>query len=70
MNDAANMHQPVLLAEAIEALNIDPNGKYIDCTFGRGGHSQEILNNLNAQGRLLAIDQDTQAIEYGKKKIL
>ena len=68
MNDAANTHQPVLLAEAIEALNIDPNGKYIDCTFGRGGHSQEILNNLNAQGRLLAIDQDTQAIEYGKKK--
>ena len=68
MNDAANTHQPVLLAEAIEALNIDPNGKYIDCTFGRGGHSQEILNNLNAQGRLLAIDQDAQAIEYGKKK--
>ena len=68
MNDAANTHQPVLLAEAIEALNIDPNGKYIDCTFGRGGHSQEILNKLNTQGRLLAIDQDAQAIEYGKKK--
>ena len=68
MNDAANTHQPVLLEEAIEALNIDPNGKYIDCTFGRGGHSQEILNKLSTRGRLLAIDQDAQAIEYGKKE--
>ena len=68
MNDAANTHQPVLLEEVIEALNIDPNGKYIDCTFGRGGHSQEILNNLGMQGKLLAIDQDAQAIAYGKKE--
>ena len=68
MNDAKYAHQPVLLAEAIEALNINPNGKYIDCTFGRGGHSQEILNRLSKQGKLLAIDQDAEAIEYGKKK--
>lgn len=68
MNDAAQEHQPVLLAEAVEALNINPNGKYIDCTFGRGGHSQEILNKLSKQGKLLAIDQDEEAIEYGKKK--
>ncbi len=68
MNDASYTHQPVLLKEAIEALNIEPNGKYIDCTFGRGGHSQGILNCLSVQGRLLALDQDLQAIEYGKKK--
>ncbi len=67
-NDASDLHHPVLLAEVVEALNIEPNGKYIDCTFGRGGHSQEILNSLGSNGKLLAIDQDLQAIEYGKNK--
>jgi len=61
-------HHPVLLAEVIQALNIEPNGKYIDCTFGRGGHSQEILKNLGSNGKLLALDQDLQAIEFGKEK--
>jgi 16S rRNA (cytosine1402-N4)-methyltransferase len=67
-NDASDLHSPVLLNEVIEALNIEPNGKYIDCTFGRGGHSQEILKNLGPDGKLLAIDQDSQAIEYGRNK--
>ncbi|MEJ2114777.1 MAG: 16S rRNA (cytosine(1402)-N(4))-methyltransferase RsmH [Gammaproteobacteria bacterium] len=67
-NDALELHLPVLLAEVVEALNIEPNGKYIDCTFGRGGHSQEILKNLSSNGKLLAIDQDLQAIEYGRNK--
>jgi len=68
MGVGSDLHHPVLLTEVIEALNIEPNGKYIDCTFGRGGHSQEILKNLGSNGKLLAIDQDLQAIEYGREK--
>jgi len=68
MNDAEYLHHPVLLKEVIEALNIEPNGKYIDCTFGRGGHSEEILKSLGPGGKLLVMDQDLQAIEYGRKK--
>jgi 16S rRNA (cytosine1402-N4)-methyltransferase len=55
-------HQPVLCAEVITALNIRPNGQYIDATFGRGGHSRAILSKLNTKGRLLVIDQDPSAI--------
>jgi len=69
-SDASDLHHPVLLAEVIEALSIEPNGKYIDCTFGRGGHSQEILKSLGESGKLLAIDQDLTAIEYGKNKFV
>jgi len=58
-------HQPVLLEEAINALNIKADGVYIDATFGRGGHSQAILERLNDNGRLLALDQDPQAVVYG-----
>ncbi len=54
-------HIPVLLTEAIDALNIQPNGVYVDCTFGGGGHSKEILKRLNADGRLVAFDQDPDA---------
>lgn len=57
-------HYPVMLSESVAGLNIDPNGIYIDCTFGRGGHSRAILNKLGEQGRLLAIDQDPEAIRY------
>lgn len=59
MNDE---HQPVLLKEVIENLAIKPDGIYIDGTFGRGGHSREILRNLGPDGRLLAFDKDPQAI--------
>ncbi len=54
-------HKPVLLDEVIEALNIRANGFYIDCTFGRGGHSQAILEKLDSDGRLLAFDKDPSA---------
>jgi len=54
-------HIPVMLKEAIDALNIQPNGVYVDCTFGGGGHSREILKRLNADGRLIAFDQDPDA---------
>lgn len=56
-------HFPVLLKESVDALKIKEDGIYIDCTFGRGGHSREILKKLTT-GRLLAIDQDPQAISY------
>lgn len=51
-------HVPVLLEEVLTALNIRPDGVYVDCTFGGGGHASEILNRLGENGRLLAFDQD------------
>lgn len=56
------MHESVLLDEAVAALAIRPAGRYIDATFGRGGHSAAILAQLNTDGRLLAIDKDPLAI--------
>jgi len=57
------MHTSVLLSEAIEALAIKPNGVYVDATFGRGGHSREILSQLGEGGQLIAFDKDPAAIE-------
>lgn len=54
----ADYHVPVLLKEAIEGLQIKPDGIYVDCTFGGGGHSRGILAALNEKGRLVAFDQD------------
>jgi len=54
-------HVPVLYEETIAALNILPNGVYVDCTFGGGGHAKGILEKLNADGRLIAFDQDADA---------
>ena len=56
-------HVPVLLKESINGLNILPNGVYVDATFGGGGHTKEILNNLNSYGKVIAFDQDVDAIE-------
>jgi 16S rRNA (cytosine1402-N4)-methyltransferase len=55
-------HQPVLLLEVLAALNIHSNGIYVDCTFGRGGHSQAILKQLGNHGQVLAFDQDPEAM--------
>jgi len=60
-------HISVLLDEAITGLAIKPDGIYIDCTFGRGGHSGLILSQLSDQGRLIAIDRDLTAIAAAKK---
>jgi 16S rRNA (cytosine1402-N4)-methyltransferase len=60
-------HQPVLSEEVVRGLNIVSDGYYVDATFGRGGHSALILNNLGQNGRLLAIDQDPAAIEAAQK---
>ena len=59
-------HTTVLLDEAVNGLNIRPDGIYIDGTFGRGGHSRLILSQLGEEGRLLAIDRDPQAIAVAK----
>lgn len=59
------MHKPVLLVEAIDALSIQSTGIYIDATFGRGGHSQKILEKLTT-GKLICLDKDPEAIAYGK----
>jgi 16S rRNA (cytosine1402-N4)-methyltransferase len=56
-------HKPVLLDEVIEALNIRADGYYIDATFGRGGHSREILKRLGPEGKLHAFDKDPDAIK-------
>jgi 16S rRNA (cytosine1402-N4)-methyltransferase len=60
-------HRTVLLSEAVEALQINPDGHYIDATFGRGGHSRLILSRLSAQGRLTAFDKDLDAIAEAAK---
>ena len=59
-------HTSVLLHESISALAIKPDGIYVDATFGRGGHSRLILENLGEQGRLIAFDRDPSAIEASK----
>ena len=55
------MHENVLLRESVAALVTDPNGRYIDGTFGRGGHSRRILDSLEGRGSLLAVDRDRAA---------
>ena len=60
-------HDAVLLNEAVDALMVDPAGRYVDGTFGRGGHSREILSRLDAEGMLLGIDQDPEAIVAAKE---
>ena len=54
-------HVPVLLQEVLDGLNICPDGVYVDCTFGGGGHARELLKRLDGQGRLVVFDQDADA---------
>lgn len=56
-------HNPVLLKETVDGLNINPDGIYVDVTFGGGGHSREILSRLSDKGKLFAFDQDADALE-------
>ncbi len=60
--NVASEHVPVLLREALDGLAVRPNGTYLDGTFGRGGHADEILRRLGAAGRLLLMDRDPEAI--------
>lgn len=61
-------HRPVLLGETIAALNIQRDGLYVDCTFGRGGHAAHILQALGPNGRLMALDKDPQAVEAARER--
>ena len=54
-------HVPVMLREAVDALRVKTGGIYVDCTFGGGGHSREILSRLGSDGKLIAFDQDADA---------
>ncbi|SHI68350.1 16S rRNA (cytosine1402-N4)-methyltransferase [Flavobacterium haoranii] len=56
-------HNPVLLKETVDGLNIKPNGVYVDVTFGGGGHSREIMSRLGENGKLIAFDQDEDALQ-------
>lgn len=63
INCLMEYHNPVLLKESVDGLNIKPDGVYIDVTFGGGGHSREILSRLGEKGKLFAFDQDQDALE-------
>lgn len=63
MSDA---HLPVLLDEAMQALNIRPGGRYVDATYGRGGHARALLARLGPEGRLLALDRDPEAVRQAR----
>jgi 16S rRNA (cytosine1402-N4)-methyltransferase len=62
-------HTTVLLKEAVDALVTIPEGRYVDCTYGRGGHSREILSRLSDNGRLLVIDKDIEAVAHARQSI-
>ena len=61
-------HTPVLLREVLEALAIRADGRYVDATFGRGGHTAALLERLNAQGRVVALDRDPDALRAGRER--
>lgn len=66
---STELHLPVLLREAVDALNVQAEGTYVDATFGRGGHSASILKQLGDNaGRLIAFDRDPRAVELGIEK--
>ena len=60
------VHTPVLLEESLEALAINPNGVYLDATFGRGGHARALLARLGPAGRLFSVDRDADAIDAAR----
>ena len=60
-------HQPVMLETVIKNLNIVSGGTYVDCTFGRGGHSKNILKQIGSDGKLIAIDKDIEAEKYAQE---
>ena len=67
MSEIIKSHIPALLNEAVDGLVVSADGIYIDATFGRGSHSQAILNKLSDSGRLIAFDKDPEAICYAKQ---
>ena len=63
---ATTGHRPVMLEQALEALAVKAGGRYVDATFGRGGHSRALLERLGTEGRLVAFDRDPQAVAAGQ----
>lgn len=63
------VHKTVLLDETVDGLNIKPDGIYVDCTLGGGGHSERILSQLGEHGKLIAFDQDDMALEHAAKRL-
>lgn len=68
-NTVGFSHYSVLLSESVDGLDIKPDGVYVDCTLGGGGHSEAIASKLTDGGKLIAIDQDSAAIEASKKRL-
>lgn len=62
-------HVTVLLEESVDYLNIKPDGIYVDCTLGGGGHSELICKRLGPEGTLIGIDQDDFALDYAGKRL-
>ncbi|MCY8919905.1 16S rRNA (cytosine(1402)-N(4))-methyltransferase RsmH [Bacillus atrophaeus] len=62
-------HKTVLLRETVDGLDIKPDGTYVDCTLGGGGHSTYLLQQLSEKGRLIAFDQDDTALQHAKEKL-
>ena len=69
MSAADVVHQPVMMTEVLNGLRIRPDGAYLDCTLGSGGHSAAILERLGPQGRLLALDRDPEAVERAGRRL-
>ena len=62
-------HISVLLQESVDALDIKPDGIYVDGTMGGGGHSEAVVSKLSTKGLLIGIDRDTEALEASSKRI-
>ena len=67
MGSAVSEHVPVMLDEVVEAVAPRPGGRYVDCTFGRGGHSRAVLDRIGPDGRVLVMDRDPQAVTAARE---
>ena len=65
--DTPWQHTTVLLSEAVDALDLQPDGTYVDATFGRGGHTRLMLSQLSDKGRVIAFDKDPEAIAVAQQ---
>ena len=63
LQELINVHIPVMSAQVLEYLNLQPGGLYIDGTIGAGGHAAQILSKLSNKGKLIGIDRDAEALE-------
>ena len=65
--DTPWQHTTVLLSEAVDAIDLQPDGTYVDATFGRGGHTRLMLSQLSDKGRVIAFDKDPEAIAVAQQ---